>query len=80
MLRAVSTASPDLAPILLFAMLTGCRRGEICGLQWGDINWETQRLTVRRSVWQVRRSLGVKGNKDPPDSGRSRLTRTRLLC
>ena len=62
-LRAVSTASPDLAPILLFAMLTGCRRGEICGLQWGDINWETQRLTVRRSVWQVRRSLGVKGTK-----------------
>ena len=37
--KAASTASPDLAPILLFAMLTGCRRGEICGLQWSDIDW-----------------------------------------
>jgi integrase len=62
-LKATSTASPDLAPILLFAMLTGCRRGEICGLQWGDIDWETQRMTVRRSIWQVRRSWGVKGTK-----------------
>jgi integrase len=62
-IKAASTASPDLAPILLFAMLTGCRRGEICGLQWGDIDWTMQRLTVRRSVWQVRRSWGTKGTK-----------------
>ncbi len=62
-LRAASTASPDLGPIILFAMLTGCRRGEICGLQWSDIDWATPRLTVRRSVWQVRRSLGVKDTK-----------------
>jgi integrase len=62
-LKAASTASPDLGPILLFAMLTGCRRGEICGLQWSDIDWATQRLMVRRSVWQVRRSLGVKDTK-----------------
>ncbi len=62
-IKAASTGSPDLAPILLFAMLTGCRRGEICGLQWGDIDWTLQRMTVRRSVWQVRRSWGVKGTK-----------------
>jgi integrase len=62
-LRAASTASPDLGPILLFAMLTGCRRGEICGLEWSEIDWATQRLIVRRSVWQVRRSLGVKDTK-----------------
>jgi integrase len=61
--KAASTGSPDLAPILVFAMLTGCRRGEICGLQWGDIDWTTQRMTVRRSVWQVRRSWGIKGTK-----------------
>lgn len=62
-LRAASTASPDLGPILLFAVLTGCRRGEICGLQWSDIDWAAQRLMVRRSVWQVRRSMGVKDTK-----------------
>ena len=30
-LRATSTFSPDFGPILLFAMLTGMRRGELCG-------------------------------------------------
>jgi len=62
-LKAASTASPNLGPILLFAMLTGCRRGEICGLQWGDIDWGVQRMTIQRSIWQVRRSWGVKDTK-----------------
>ena len=61
--KAASTASPDLGPILLFAMLTGCRRGEICGLQWDDVDWARERLTVRRSVWQVRKSWGLKDTK-----------------
>jgi integrase len=52
-LRAGGTFSPDLGPILLFAMLTGMRRGELCGIQWSDIDWEGSRLTVRRSVWQI---------------------------
>lgn len=29
---------------------TGLRRGEICGLKWEDLNEETGRLSVRRSV------------------------------
>jgi integrase len=59
-LRAAGTLSPDLGPILLFAMLTGMRRGELCGIQWSDIDWVGSRLTVRRSVWQIRSTWGLK--------------------
>jgi integrase len=61
--RAEKTASPDLGPIILFAMLSGLRRGELCGLQWRDVDWKHKRVLVRRSVWQVRSSWGVKEPK-----------------
>jgi integrase len=44
-------------------MLTGMRRGELCGIQWSDIDWEGSRLTVRRSVWQIRSTWGLKDPK-----------------
>jgi integrase len=47
----------------LFSILTGMRRGELCGVQWSDIDWPGQRVTVRRSVWQVRSSWGIKDPK-----------------
>lgn len=62
-LRAATTISPDLGPILLFSMLTGMRRGEICGVQWSDVDLLGQRVTVRRSIWQVRSTWGVKDPK-----------------
>lgn len=62
-LMADAGASPDLGPILLFAMLTGMRRGELCGVQWSDIDWAGSRITVRRSVWQVRSTWGIKDPK-----------------
>jgi integrase len=62
-LQAAGTFSPDLGPILLFAMLTGLRRGELCGIQWSDIDLVGSRLTVRRSVWQIRSTWGLKDPK-----------------
>ena len=62
-LRAAEGSSPDLGPILLFAMLSGMRRGELCGLQWSDVDWSGARITVRRSVWQVRSEWGIKDPK-----------------
>ncbi len=29
---------------------TACRRGELCGLQWSDIDWTTGTITVRRNL------------------------------
>lgn len=61
--RATESSSPDLGPILLFGMLTGMRRGEVCGVQWSDVDWTSSRITVRRSVWQVRSEWGIKDPK-----------------
>ena len=29
---------------------TGCRRGELCGLQWSDIDWTSGQITIRRNL------------------------------
>src|ERR1035437_3197982 len=42
--------NPDLARLFTVAATTGCRRGELCGLQWRDINFESATLTVARSI------------------------------
>ena len=33
-----------------FIALTGCRRGEALGLQWGDINWDSGTVTIQRTL------------------------------
>lgn len=40
--------NPTMATLLRVAAVTGARRGELCGLQWGDL--DGRRLTVRRAV------------------------------
>ena len=32
---------------------TGMRRGECCGLQWGDIDWEERSIHIQRNVVKV---------------------------
>ena len=39
-------------------VMTGLRRGEICGLKWQDINFEENKLQVKRSV-SVKKGGGV---------------------
>ncbi len=41
---------PALYPILLCAVRTGLRQGELIGLQWGDVDSRGQFLDVRRGV------------------------------
>ena len=38
---------------ILIALHTGLRIGELCGLQWGDIDLEERTLTVRRTVQRI---------------------------
>lgn len=37
-------------PEVILLLNTGLRRGELCGLQWTDINLETKTLTVNRAI------------------------------
>lgn len=34
------------------ALFTGCRRGEVVGLKWSDIDFENKTLSVRRSIFK----------------------------
>ena len=43
--------------LLLLELSTGLRRGEICALKWGDLNFRTGELRVERQVHRVRGKL-----------------------
>ncbi|MEW5701577.1 MAG: site-specific integrase [Candidatus Zixiibacteriota bacterium] len=38
--------------LFLTAVLTGMRRGELLALQWGDIDWRSSQIIVRRSLYK----------------------------
>ena len=49
--------------LLLLELSTGLRRGEICALQWNDLNFRTGELRVERQVHRVRGELVVSSPK-----------------
>ena len=55
--------NPDLARLFTVAATTGCRRGELCGLQWGDVDFENATLTVARSISDTPGKVEVKDTK-----------------
>ena len=38
--------APSFLYLVVMSMTQGLRRGELCGLMWKDINWETKRVTI----------------------------------
>ena len=52
LLRAVALRAENLSALL--AMYTGMRLGEICALQWQDIDWERRTPTIRRTALRMR--------------------------
>ncbi len=65
-LRSALQHHPLRLPFLLI-LATGMRRGEVCGLQWQDI--EGQRLTIRRNAIVAGGSLATK----LPKNGKTRV-------
>ncbi|MGF9965365.1 site-specific integrase [Bacillus rhizoplanae] len=37
--------------LYMLAIYTGMRRGEILGLRWGDINFETEKINIKRTLY-----------------------------
>jgi len=70
--RLLAHADQPIRTLLLRAVMTGMRRGELRGLKWEDIDFEASRIHVRRAVWR--------GKFVTPKSRRSRraidMTRT----
>ena len=56
-------ADHPLFPVVALALATGARRGEILGLQWGDVDLDGGTLAIERSVEETRAGLRVKSPK-----------------
>ncbi|MBQ2766017.1 MAG: site-specific integrase [Clostridia bacterium] len=54
-------------------IMTGLRRGEICGLKWSDLNMDTGKLRVQRSV-SVKKGGGVNIGETKTDKGVRSIT------
>ena len=57
--RLLSQASDRFRPILITALHTGMRRGEILALQWQDVDLKNQNLTVRISKSGKKRQISI---------------------
>jgi integrase len=62
--RLLDAQEEPLRTLLLTAVLTGMRQGELFGLQWEDIDFARNQVHVRRSLWH--------GTLGTPKSRRSR--------
>jgi len=63
-LETCAHRAPDFYPFFLCAFRTGMRLGELCGLQWGDIDWNAKYIMVQRSF--------NNGRVSPTKTGRHR--------
>ena len=72
--RAMLRAAEDdwVRPLLLTAVLTGLRKGELLGLRWEDVDLAGRLLHVRRAVGRVRTPNGYRLTEDQPKSKQSR--------
>lgn len=48
--RILATVERGVALFLRLAAVTGARRGELCGLQWGDVDCDRCEIVLRRSA------------------------------
>ena len=63
LIAQASTHDPDMACWLYVATATGARRGEVCGLRWGDIDFAQRSVRIERSVSATRAGVFVKATK-----------------
>jgi hypothetical protein len=53
----------DFYELALLELATGMRRGEICALQWDDINFKSGEINIRRQVYNVADGLNISATK-----------------
>lgn len=58
-----ASAGTELEPIIGIAIGTGLRRREICGLRWGDVDFDEGTISVRRSAANLNKKVVIKRPK-----------------
>lgn len=69
-LQAACFAQGNTAAVL--GMCTGLRLGEICALQWVDVDWHNRTITVRHTVQRMRQNGRTTLHMGTPKTARSR--------
>jgi integrase len=57
------TEERRLYPFVLLDAATGMRRGEMCALEWTDLNWDRGVLEVSKSLEETKAGLRIKSTK-----------------
>lgn len=57
-----SSAEPALYPIVVLALSTGMRKGEISGLKWSDVDFERRRIILKQTKNGRTRSVPLVGH------------------
>jgi integrase len=63
LIKAAQTNDPEFATMLFVAATTGCRRGELCGLRWSDVDLEGGSVVVRRAVSDLPGQVEIRSTK-----------------
>jgi integrase len=63
LLRAADEHDPEFGALLRVLAATGARRGEVCGLQWHDLDVDGATVSIRRAVASVAGGTVVKDTK-----------------
>jgi integrase len=63
LIEAAQKNEPEFATMLFVAATTGCRRGELCGLKWSDVDLEDGSLVVRRAVSDLPGQVEIRSTK-----------------
>jgi integrase len=50
-------------PVIVLDNATGMRRGELCAVEWTDLDWESGMLEVSKSLEETKQGLRVKSTK-----------------
>jgi len=61
LLEACAAESPDLHTLVVCALCTGARAGELLGLTWRDVDFERKRAILNRTKNDERRALSLTG-------------------
>ena len=62
-LKALESEPWHIRAVIEVALFTGCWHGEIVGLKWANIDFENQRISVKRSIYKL--SDGKAREKEP---------------
>jgi integrase len=63
LIKKAETEDTDMACLIALGAVTGARRGELCGLRWGDVDDELGTLTIERAYTVVKGERIFKGTK-----------------